>query len=237
MFLALLLLLGGCASPSQLTLNPELEHRKELAFCVGGYGCFIGVGVVPARARYNVELAPRNEDNIDRVIFSTCHRTKPYYNDELPKVDLPLIGKMFGKKKRGFIWEYDPTQGLEDTGDCDLYIYALDYESEDHAWGMLRIQNDKYSLAATLDCNGEGGRMFEGTSVCDAKAGTQQRIKFDRAVSVKTFESCAPFNREAVGEYTFEISKGKCPYLIVAQDGSAHSLLATGWETFKFEKR
>jgi len=186
---------------------------------------------------YELEVAPKKEENVDRVVFATCHRTMPFYTEELPNVDLPFFKTVFGKRKRGKRWSYAPTPEIEDTGDCDLYIYALDFESEDHAWGVLRIQNPKYNLGARLFCNGDGGRTYDGVSVCDAKAGTYQQVKFDAPVQIRVRPGECPIpERNDSDYYKWKVEKGKCAYLVTAEDGRAHSMLVFGWEAFKFQK-
>lgn len=233
----LALAIVSCSTPGMI-LDPDIQHKKDLAFCVKDVACFKGAGVVPSAPEYKLEIGPRNEDNIDRIVFASCHRTNPFYNEELPKVDLPFFGAFFGKKKRGISWDYRPTPGLEDTGDCDLYIYALDFESEDHAWAIMRTEHFKYKLEAILFCNGDGGKDYNGVSVCDAKAGTFQRMEFVGPVNIKTSKSCPMPEKMSEGIYQIKIQKGKCPYLITSLlSKEKHSMLLFGWESFKFEKR
>ena len=231
------LTLISCSSAPAVYMDPEIIHKKDLTFCVEDIGCFEGAGVVPKRAQYKLEIAPREEDNIDRVVFATCHQTKPYLMVDLPKVDLPFFGQWFGKKKRGVKWDYIPDEILEATGDCDLYIYALDFESEDHAWAVMRMENPKYDLPARIYCDGDGGRNSSGVSVCDGKAGTYQRIEFKQAVQIFHPDKCASPIRLGTGSYKVKLGKGKCPYLFKAKDGKAHSLVNFGWEGFNFKKR
>jgi len=230
-------ILASCSSSAPVYMDPEIIHKKDLTFCVEDIGCFDGAGVVPRRSSYNMELAPREEDSIDRVVFATCHQTKPYLMADLPKVDLPVFGKWFGSKKKGIKWGYLPDAVLEDTGDCDLYVYALDFESEDHAWAVMRTENPKYKLHGRVYCDGDGGRDYSGVSVCDGKAGTYQRIEFREAVQVHTTSKCSEPVRIDAGSYKIKVGKGKCPYLFKSQSGEAHSLVLYGWEGFNFKKR
>lgn len=231
----LVLVLVSCSSTPSIQMDPEVIHKKDLTFCVDGIGCYSGAGVVPKLEQYRIEVAPKKEESMDRVVFSTCHRTKPYYIEEIPVVDLPFFNKIFGKKKRGISWEYQVDQFLE--SECDLYIYSIDFESEDHSWAVLRMENPKYTLPARLYCDGNGGRDYNGVSVCDGKAGSYQRIDFQRAVQIDTPERCSKPIRISAGHYKFKLDPGKCPYLITAEDGTAHSLLVFGYEEFKFQKK
>lgn len=248
--LCLLALLPGCASfmAPGVKLDPEVIHKKDLTFCETNTGCFEGSGVVPQRSQYNIELAPRNEDNIDKLVFATCHRAKPFYMEELPKVDLPFFGQFFGKKKRGVKYDYIPDPVLEATGDCDLYIYALDQESEDHAWAVMRTEHPKYQLPATVFCDGDLGKDHKGVSVCEGRIGTTQRIVYPEAVRIgwSAVENpivgsaevmCPEPTRLDSGHYEIDVSLGACLYIAETRGGRAHSLLLFGWERFNFKKR
>lgn len=236
LLLPLLLSIAGC-STMQPKLDPDVEHKKDLTFCVKDVACFPGTGVVEPKHQYKLEIAPRNEENIDRIVFSSCHRTLPFYMEQLPLVELPFLGIKIGKKRRGVQYDYIPTPGdKEDTGTCDLRIYALDFESEDHSWGILRIRNPKYNLPAMLYCNGDGGKTYKGVSVCDAKVGDFQWIEFNEPVNIKS--KCDIPKRLDTGYYEIRVEKGNCPYLIKSLDEKrAHSLIVSGWETFTFQKR
>lgn len=227
----------GCSSSPVIKMDPEVIHKKDLEFCVNGVACFKGAGVVPRSHQYQLEIAPRKEENIERIVFSTCHQTKPFYMEELPIVDLPFFASIFGKKKRGIRWDYIPDPVLEASGDCDLYIYALDFESEDHSWAVMRTQHPKYQLPARITCDGDQGRDSQGVSVCDGRVGTYQRIKFDVPVQFFVPDECPKPIRLDSGEYKIKLAKGKCPYLVRSQEGESHSLLLFGWEHFKFQKR
>lgn len=231
-------LLVACSSAS-IQLDPNIEHKKDLPFCVSEHACFKGAGSAPKAGEYKIQVSPRDISKIDRIVFATCHRTQPFYIEEIPVVNLPIFGKFFGTKKnsKGVVYDYVPTPGIEDTGDCDLYIYALDFESEDHAWAIFRPEHSKYLLEAYVFCNGDGGKKRPGMSVCDAKAGTIQRVEFDRAVQIKTPKRCPMPVYVSTGIYELEVQKNKCPYLFRAEDGTAHSLLVNGWESFSFQKR
>lgn len=227
----------GCASIPTPPLDPEVMHKKNLTFCVDGVACYQGAGVVPKQESYQLEIAPREDQNVDRVVFSSCHQTKPYYLSELPNVDLPFFKRVFGKKRRGVSWGYIPDPALEATGDCDLYIFAIDFQSEDHAWAVMRSENPRYTLPARITCDGDLGRDYNGVSVCDARVGTYQKLEFAYPVQIQTPDGCPRPIRLDSGRYKLKVSKGKCPYLIQTEDGKAHSFLSFGWEAFDFKKR
>jgi len=187
---------------------------------------------------YHIEVAPREGINVDRIVFATCHRTAAFFTEELEDVDLPFFKKHFGKKRRGKEWTYTPTPGIEDTGNCDLYIFAMDYEdARDHSFAVLRFENQRYKLNAKVYCDGDGGKDRKGVSVCDAKEGTIQQVKYDKPVQIRVRPKQCPIpKRKASGAYQWAMGLGKCDYLATTKDLVGHSMVTYGWKVFRFER-
>jgi len=69
----LLLILAACGSVPQ-KLDDNKFYRRDLPFCVEGYGCFEGVTVLPKQSSYTFDVAPKGDANIDLMISTSCSR-------------------------------------------------------------------------------------------------------------------------------------------------------------------
>ena len=232
--------LFGCSSVP-VKQDPNVVYKKDIKFCVKDVACYDGIGVVPAMSEYPLEVSPTEEDQIDRIVFNSCHRNKGFYptSDELVPLGFfkSFWQSVFGKKasRRGFEYLYKPMPGIENSAGCPLYIFILDTESESHAWAVMIPEDPEYQLKGTLICDGAVNN-YNGVSACEGRVGTIQRIKFSQPVQARVRgDSCQPV-RYNQGFYDFDIGKGACTYLFTTQSGQKHVMHTWGYSGLRFKK-
>ena len=247
--ITLAIVLLGCSN-IPVKMDVDIVYKKDLRFCVRDVGCYEGVGVVPRLTEYHLEVSPTEEDQIDRIVFNSCHRNKGFYPEDDDLISLPFFNKwwkdIFGKEdeRKGFLYPYYPSPGLEDKASCPLYIFILDSKSESHAWAVMIPEDPKYQLHATLYCDGQTN-IYKGVSACEGRMDTIQRIKFlepvhafVRAVRMPEHQVQSEYTLpKKVGEfYEWTLGKGACAHLFRTKENKAHSLITWGYQGLRFKK-
>lgn len=225
-FLFTLSFLVGCTSIPQ-KLDPKLLYKRDLPFCVKDVGCYEGTAVLPARAAYDFEIAPKGGAEIDLLVLDTCHRE--FSEQGNLKTNLGFFEKIFGRKSQGWKFSYIPIQGIEDDGDCSLRIATYEKSKGRHAWAIVRFEHEKYQLPMQLVCNGMVTQE-NGVSICQSKAGLSQQMRFTEPVMISADPGCEmPVKGNKAG-YEWKINLGECGYTIKGQSGKIHDILAYGYE-------
>lgn len=221
-----LALFSSCGSVPQ-KLDPDKFYKRDLPFCVKDVACYEGTAVVPKKDYYEFEVAPKGDAAVDMLVFNSCHREYTVEGSE--KSVLDFFFKIFGKRKDGYKVRYTLTPGIEDDGDCTFRVNTFEKDKGRHAWAVFRIQHPKYTLPATVFCNGET-KQEVGVSLCQSKTGLTQQIKFPEPVMIETDKGCNMPKRKDAGLYEWKMSQGECGYTIKTKDGKTHDLLAIGYE-------
>lgn len=224
--LLLAIFLCGCSSIPQ-KLDPDKFYKRDLPFCVKDIGCYEGTAVLPKKDYYEFEVAPKGDAAVDMLVLNTCHREFTVEGSERSILDYFL--KVFGKKREGYKLHYTLIPGIEDDGDCTIRINTFEKDKGRHAWAVFRLQHPKYTLPATVYCNGET-RKEVGVSICQSKAGLTQQIKFEEPVMIETDKGCELPKRKETGLYEWKISHGECGYTIRTESGQYHDMLTIGFE-------
>lgn len=230
--LVLCVLLTGCGSMPPQRLDPKLQYRNDLPFCVEGYGCFEGAAVLPRQQSYKFELSPKGEAKVDFFVATTCNRNRSFEPGDSGFSWGPL--SWFGRKREGLRYIYVPLEDREDDGDCNLVLHTYEKEKGRHAWAFIRFSHPQYELPATLYCDGEK-IQFGGVSVCQAKSGLKQWAEFPEPVMIMAGKpehggECAAPHKDETGSYVFAVTKEECGYLIQGQSGQRHHMVTIGYE-------
>ena len=130
-------------------MDSSVVYKKDIKFCIKGNGCYDGLGIVPNLSEYHLEISPTEEDQIDRIVFNSCHRNKGFYPESGDLSFLDYFTSWFKDKRRGFKYSYFPSQTIEDKANCPLYIFILDSESETNAWAVMIPEDPRFKLKAT----------------------------------------------------------------------------------------
>lgn len=213
-------ILSACSSVPQ-KLDPETFHKRDLPFCVDDIGCFEGVTVLPQRASYTFEVAPKGDANIDLLVATSCHREETF--------EKTASGWFIFQKKNRFKYPYTPAKYIEDDGDCALMMNTLEADKGRHAWMLALFEHPKYQLPATLSCNGQPRRTYQGVSVCQSKVGLSQRIEFDEPVMIEHQANCNVPTRNGTG-YEWKLSEKQCRYTFLGgHTNRMHALVTLGY--------
>ena len=205
MGLLILLLLASCAT---VPPNPDILYRKNMDFTVNGLHVN-GVVVMPPQSSYNIRA--RFDDSMEKLKLTTCHR---YY-----------VKKNVGKK---FEYNYQKSNGVEDSGVCVMEISAYDENKNANKWATIEFRNDSDVIVpALLFCNGVIQKT-KGVSMCQSQIGLRQAISFDIETSVYSQDECdKPYTYDKL-KYYIDLTKGTCVYLFENKTGF-HRLRTYGY--------
>ncbi len=191
------LLASGCFTPRP-KLDPNINYQRDLRFKVetwddnkGAYRNvykFDGVGLAIKANKYKITLYPPKGSRVDMLTATSCHRE---FKQADPKTD--------GWFSKGYSFEYDPAENIETRKSCPLDFGSYEKKGGRHGCGMLVLDtirdNVTKPLLAKIKCNGEvyqsnRGQLSGSVSVCQAKAGVIQKIKFDIKVDMEAIQGC-----------------------------------------------
>ena len=151
----------SCSSVVQhQTAKPEIFYKRTMRFTIDGIKAK-GVIVLPQKSEY--EIHAKTSDSTELLKIFTCHRE---YHEE-------KVGKRFE-------YFYQVTK-LENETACPMEIGAFDVKGV-HSWGYIEFKRGE-TLKAITTCNGKVKTEI-GTSVCQAKAGLIQEIRFKEKVKM-----------------------------------------------------
>lgn len=161
-------LIGCTHTPNQATtpgvkykLTPEIEviaEKKKV---------FRGIGTAPKASTYEICVEAPND--IHHYSAVTCSR-------EIVKRDV-------GDDE---CIDFSPDQIFEGVGDyCPIYLTGLSADRDQHVFGQVVFEHEKFQLEADVICNGERSRSV-GVGVCQLREGMPLAIKFAAPVISET---------------------------------------------------
>lgn len=207
---ALIFTITNCVSSmSRTELSTDINYQRDLEFEVESWDSkkkdwvarqkFVGVGVYSITAsKYRVKVFAIGKT--DMLVMTTCHR-------ELKTASPDMDGSWFNKK--GAVFIYEPQPEFEINRACPLDIGVYEKKKGRHGWAMLVLPSERENLHATWTCNGER-LIYGGTSVCQAKAGLVQSIKFDRPVVQTKVPGCILVEPKDGMNWVFPMPEGDC---------------------------
>lgn len=159
---------SGCASPIAQKLDPEVYYKNDMDFSYGD-AKFNGVGVIPYSP--TIKLKIDAHDNIDKFVLTTCHR----------EVDSDDPDRGLFRKNGVVKIELTPTLEIEKA--CPYYFGSFGRDGSYSAGVVLVVDHKKYSLPATVNCNGKVDKAV-GAYICESKSNLIQRISFSEPVAL-----------------------------------------------------
>jgi hypothetical protein len=210
MIFILLIVLSGCASIDK-PLDPTVFYRRDAKLSINGKPS-TGVAVLPEQGPYDITV--ETGGTIDLVKLETCHRfvaTEP--------------------KGKSFLFHYEPLAGLEDIEGCPVKIEALEKERGRHGWAFMDRKTPGATLPAKTSCNGEVKDVL-GVSICQAKAGLNQRIEFPVPVAAVAEKGCELVPSSGGKIFDYVAVEGECVFAFVEKGGAgrAHRHWALGFK-------
>jgi hypothetical protein len=233
--------LGGIAdviagrSNQKITRTPIWVYKPDLRMRVGGQNGDVfkngtGTSVLPLSGHRQVEVWSMVD--IDRVEISTCSR-----HDVCQKKSGPLgcneerftvPTDWWGNPGKYMLYKFEPDQ-KERSDSCANALIAVYDKNTLAAWSYLVFRvNTENTFQSVMTCNASD-IAFDGVSVCAAKAGTIQQIRFQEPID--NFKSEPSCNLKKIDEGVFDIQPavGWCR----ASFGSGrkyHDLIVNGYD-------
>jgi len=171
-------------------------------------------GAATIQRKSNQKIQVNYPDGTKWGLFSTCHRVVKYKN---PRSDS--------------FWYYVPKMYLENVDSCIMLHKQIDKNGNPH-YAIIDFTAGE-QLLADVSCNGESAKQT-GASLCQALAGTYQKISFDTPVQAYTDDKCDPPIKDSYF-YTYKMTVGFCGYLFVDSKGETHRHTTYGYETLDLE--
>lgn len=223
LILLLFMILIGCSiAPTKIQrLNPETFYKRDMI--VNGHE---GTLVLPYQSQYSFHVEARGK--LDLFTMTTCSKeeTKEKAWNVTQTIKKGLFG--WGKKKIDKTSEvkfsYTPSE-LERDRFCIMELGGYEKSGGRHSWALIDFESPKFKSKAIVICN---GRTYQanGVSVCQARVGLYQSIKFKNKVIVSSKAKCG-INDQG----SFRIKKGRCTTIFKdIKTKELHKLTTVGYE-------
>lgn len=206
-----LLMLTSCETPSVTPAVNTKGLEATVSFLVDGVSYY---GAATIQRKSNQKIQVNYPDGTKWGLFATCHRVVKYKN---PRSD--------------FSWYYIPEMWLENVDSCIMLHKQIDKNGNPH-YGIIDFTAGE-QLPADLSCNGVKLSMV-GASICQAMAGTYQKVSFKKPVKAYTDAKCEPPVKDSYF-YTYKMTAGFCGYLFIDGAGEMHRHTTYGYETLDLE--
>lgn len=192
-------LLAGCSSLVENRLNPATYYYHDIKMQIEGLGTHKGMAVVPKKDSYKVKVWGYGD--IDHFTLRTCHR------------EIKIADPAVDWWNKGYEFEFKKTT-IEKEGVCPVELGLFNHEGQ-HGFGLIDFKMTGEDLNAKINCNGEEVE-FEGTYICQARAGLIQEISFPEEVIYEASNpGCDAFSFKGEGTFKsarFSVARGHCVY-------------------------
>lgn len=228
-FLSLIFLVSCSTNTSFSSIDPKIVYRHDMEININGLQGQ-GVLVIPEADIYKVHIKAPGE--LDLFTFTNCHREEIAENASV----VTTAGRIFKRKienKNEVKLDFTPTP-LEKKDSCLVQVTGLEESKGRHSWGLIDFESSTNTLPALLSCNGSQINA-KGVSICQARAGLIQAIKFPKEVFASPDASC-PLPKTKGDYFEFPIQKGKCVYAFMTKEKEIHRLTTLGYEQILIRK-
>lgn len=219
------LLAGAVTSCSLVSqkLDANKFYKRDIYLTINGVP-YDGIAVPQKAPSYKIKVRARGV--IDLITVRSCHREITY---EEPSKGWFSSGKTFE-------FEYKPIAGIEDGKGCLLDIGTFEKIKGRHGWALVAFESDQENVTALLKCNGER-RGARNVSICQARQGTIQQIRFDHRMKVSPDgEKCSVMKTKDEMNYQYIMPLGECLYYFCDQLGYCHQHITVGYEDLLVRK-
>lgn len=204
-----LLFFISCSSVKQFQEpDSKVFYKRDVSLEINGVKT-TGVYAAPYAFSYSIKGTTRA--TIDFLRLETCHLERTAEN-----------------LKKDFLYVYEPT-AFELASACDMAIGAYDIKGQ-HAWGYVVFKRGEM-LEAYMDCDGKTTKEV-GVSICQAKVGLRQQLRFDEPVKMKSeSEFCTPpYTTDDGRTWKYDVSRGNCQFIFYKNSKMIHRHVNVGYE-------
>lgn len=220
LYLISIVSLIGCSSVPQ-KLDPKKFYKRDMDLKINGHQGE-GVLVVPREKTYHFDI--RAKGKLDLFTFSTCHR-------EQTREKAGQRGWFADKKRRKF--EYAPAPIEREHLACPAELGGYERGKGRHSWGFVDFEHPELNLPALVSCDGSVYNS-RGVTVCQAKVGLIQEIKFAQPVLAPEQNVCTVLKSLDGGKtFRFKMPKGRCVFRFLTKEGeeSWHRMTTLGYQS------
>lgn len=203
-----ILCLQSCVTTQQ-KLDPLVYYKRDMKIEVNGRKGY-GTLVVPKSGKYEIKAWFPGKG--DLLTIKTCHREHEW--------------EKTGRREK---FNFRPTEGLEDSGLCYLEVAAFEHKKGRHAWAMVDFETERFTLPATIKCNG-ATYASNGVTICQAKEGSIQYVEFSERVTPARQGKCGALNSNDDQIFQFKMPNRECTFLFKGRSGKLHKLTTIGYE-------
>lgn len=148
-------------------------------------------------------------------LFATCHRDIKMKN---PK------GKV--------IWYYIPAMYIENLKSCIMIHKQINNKGNSH-YAIINFTAGE-ALLADMYCNGSKTAEL-GSSICQARAGSEQMLWFKEPVKAFTDDACNQFTTSGDYQYYYKTTQNFCAYVFRNKAGEIHRHVTYGYQKLDLE--
>lgn len=207
MLIWVLFILTSCTEVDSLT-KQEGVIRTDLRFTVNDSN-ITGSGVVKRQTSYNIKIELPSKTKY--LFITTCHR-EPEIVENPPSP---------------YTYKYTPVWDVEFSSSCLFTVTALTDRAKPH-YGVIDFTADE-TATAKVYCNGITYMSTSGASLCEARAGLIQMLRFDNKTGVFHKDYCpAPTSDDGI-YFKYKIAAGLCIYRFKSVDGKVHRHTTRGY--------
>lgn len=225
-----LLVLVSCNGEKMPVASSEVFYKRDMILEVGGVK---GEGALVVPLKNVIPFLVTARGDLDLFTFTTCHREETAEDAGNVTERTGWLFKRTITKKREVKLDFRPTL-IEGAGGCPVMLGGYEQSKGRHSWGFVDFETPEATLPAILNCNGLV-LSVNGVSVCQARMGLIQSIKFPVSVRVSPEASCDLGKTEG-DSFEFPIPKGQCVFAFMAQDERIHRLTTLGYEQILIRK-
>lgn len=221
-FLLGFLFITSCALPQAVTSskNNSVFYKKEMQVSVEGMN---GFGTMVTTLKPKLHFTFKSSKKIDSFKISTCHKEEVFSD---------IKDCFWGKCKE---YDYIPTDIESKEIVCPMFVESFSAQDASKDSAYIDFQTNDMKLTHHIECNGSSYDSF-GVSVCQTKAGLEQRLTFLEEVIFSAPKSglCANFETTDNKQFMIKPSSGLCVYAFInkAKDKIARVTMV-GYDEYK----
>lgn len=205
----------GINYKKRLRIKIKLWDKKKQEWCCEKK--FTGMGVVKKSNKYKIKVYPPGK--ADRILLQSCHR------------EIIVEDKKESWFSSGVEFKFSVSKDMETKKACPIDIEINEKKRGRHGWASIIIQSSRENLPAVVKCDGKI-TSFNGTSVCQSRAGLVQQIIFSRPVLAIKKPGCELDEPQDKMKWEYLMPPGNCAVFFVdaMDERNIHQQIMFGYD-------